>query len=48
VQQCIKQFFEVPGVQHEPAFKHPLTQQLTVYAISKIAAKLALPGKPKA
>lgn len=48
-QACIKQFFEVPGIEHEPAYKdYPLTQQLTVYAISKIAATLALPGKNKA
>ena len=48
-QACIKQFFEVPGIEHEPAFKnYPITRNLTVYAITKIASALALPGKNKA
>lgn len=43
VQQNIRQFFELPGVAHEPAYKNPLARQLTVYAIAKIAASLPLP-----
>jgi hypothetical protein len=43
VQQRIQQFFEVPGVEHEPAYKNPIAQHITVYAINKIASKVPQP-----
>jgi pimeloyl-ACP methyl ester carboxylesterase len=45
IQQCVKQFFEVPGVEHEPAYKSSVSQHITAYAIGKIAAKLPLPNR---
>lgn len=45
VQQRIKQFFEVPDIEHEPAYKKLVTQQMTAYAIAKIAAALPLPKR---
>ena len=44
VQQRIKQFFDVPSVEHEPAYQHPTTQLITAYAIAKIAAALPSPS----
>lgn len=43
VQQRIRQFFEVSSVGHEPAYKHPVTQLITAYAIAKIAAAVPSP-----
>ena len=44
VQQRIKQFFDVPSVEHEPAYQHPTTQLITAYAIAKIAAAMPSPS----
>lgn len=40
----IRQQFELPGVQHEPAYRdYPVAQQVTYYAITKLAALADLP-----
>jgi len=45
VQQCVKQFFEVSGIEHEPAYQKLIPQHITAYAIAKIAAALPLPKR---
>ncbi|MBN9408783.1 MAG: hypothetical protein J0H69_06485 [Burkholderiales bacterium] len=37
----VRQLFALKGIEHEPAYLHPMAHQVTAYAITRIAAQIA-------